>query len=79
MGEVAHAAQQAAGDAGRAAGAAGDLQSAGLGQLEAELLGAAADDAQQLLRRVELQPQRDAEAVAQRRRQQPGALWRPPG
>ncbi len=39
----------------------------------AELFGAAADDEFQLGRGVEDQPQRDAEAVAQRRGQQAGA------
>ena len=38
-----------------------------------QLLGAARHDQLQLRRRVEHQPQRNAEAVAQRRRQQPGA------
>ena len=40
---------------------------------DAEHARAARDDALQLLDRVELQPDRDAEAVAQRRRQQAGA------
>ncbi len=43
------------------------------GQVEPQLLGAAGHDQLQLRRRVEHQPQRDAEPVAQRRRQQPGA------
>jgi hypothetical protein len=71
--EVAHPAEEAPGDAGRAAGAAGDLQRAVVGQIEVELAGAAADDRVQLVHVVELQPQRDAEAVAQRLGQQAGA------
>ena len=43
-----------------------------LGEAEAEQAGAAGDDLAQFLRRVEHQPQRDAEAVAQRRGQQAG-------
>ena len=79
-GEVAHPAQQPPGDARRAAGAAGDLGAAVRREVEVELAGAAADDPLQLLGRVEDQPQRDAEAVAQRRGQQARrGWWRRPG
>ena len=72
-GEVAHPAQQAAGDARRAAGAAGDLVRAVLAHADAEHPGAALHDELQLLDGVELEPDRDAEAVAQRRREKAGA------
>ena len=69
-GEVAHPAQQAAGDARRAAGAAGDLVGALLAHADAEHPGAAAHDQLELLDGVELEPDRDAEAVAQGRGEQ---------
>ena len=70
---VAHAPQQAVGDARRAARAARDLQRALVGVAHVEQLRRARDDARQLLRRVELQPRDDAEAVAQRVGQHAGA------
>ena len=72
-GEVAHPAQQAPGDARRAAGAAGDLVGALLAHAEAEHPGAAPHDQLQLVDGVELEPDRDAEAVAQGRGEQAGA------
>ena len=72
-GEVAHAAQQAAGDAGGAAGAAGDLYGAFVGEGEAEFFRAAGDDAAEFFGGVEDQAERDAEAVAQRGGEQAGA------
>ena len=72
-GEVAHAAQQSPGDARRAARAPRDLARAISRHRHAEHARAASHDQLQLLGRVEIQPYRNAEAVAQRRRQQPGA------
>ena len=66
LGPVAHAAQQAVGDARRAAGAPGDFQRAFVVDGGAQQVGGAADDALQLVGRVELQAGRDAEAVPQR-------------
>jgi hypothetical protein len=75
-GEVAHAAQQAVGDARRAARALGDLGRAGGVDRHAEDAGRAVHDAGQLGDVVELEPLHDAEAVAQRRGQQAGARGR---
>ena len=69
-GEVAHAAKQPPGDARRAAGAAGDLPGAVIGDRRAEDARAAADDRLELVVGVEIEPDRNAEAVAKRRRQQ---------
>ena len=66
MGEIAHAAEQAAGDARRAAAAAGDFVRAVLGERGIEQPGGAADDLLELGDGVEIEPDRDAEAVAQR-------------
>ena len=65
MGEVAHPAKQAAGDARRAAAAAGDFMLALGGGRGGEQAGGAADDLLQLLDRVEVEADRNAEAVAQ--------------
>ena len=67
LGEVAHPAQQPPGDARGAARPPRDLAGAVLGQREAEQARGAADDLLQLLDRVESEPDRDAEPVAQRR------------
>ena len=64
--EVAHAAQQPAGDARRAAGAARDLVGAVRRHADAEHARAAVDDLLELGLGVEVEPDRDAEAVAQR-------------
>ena len=74
QGEVDHPAQQATGDAGRAPGAAGDLSRAFGVRRDAQQPGAPGHDQVQFLDRVELQPGRNAEPIAQRRRQkaQPG-------
>ena len=76
VGVVAHAAQQAVGDARRAARAPRDLDAALFVHRRLEQAGAALDDARQLLGRVELQPRDDAEAVAQRIGQHAGARGR---
>jgi hypothetical protein len=72
-GVVADAAQQAVGDAWRAAGAHGDLGGAVAVDGHAEDVGRALDDEAELVVGVELQAQQDAEARAQRRREQAGA------
>ena len=66
MGEVADAAQQPAGDARRAARAPRDLVGAVRRHADAEHAGAAVDDQFELGLGVEIQPHRNAEAVAQR-------------
>ncbi len=74
-GEVAHPAQQAAGDPRCPARTAGDLGGTFPGEVKTEQAGAAGDDLAQFLRGVEHQPQRDAEPVAQRRGQQARPVW----
>ncbi len=69
-GEVAHPAQQAAGDARRAARAARDLGRTVRADGHLEHAGAAGDDQFELGVGVEVEPHGDAEAVAQRRGQQ---------
>ena len=64
-GEVAHPAQQPAGDPRRAAGAARDLPCPAGREREAEKPGGAADDALELRRRIEIEAQGNAEALAQ--------------
>ena len=66
MGEVAHAAQQPPGDARRAARAPRDFVGAVRRHADAEHAGAAVDDLLELFHRIEIQPHRNAEAVAQR-------------
>ena len=66
---VAHALDQPVGDAGRAARTGGDLQRAVMVAVDLHDSGRARYDHRQLLGRVELQPETDAEAVAQRRGQ----------
>ena len=72
LGKVADTAQHTVGDAGRAAGAPGDLHSAAGLDGNVQNTGAARDDLPQLLGGIQLQPERDAEAVAQRRGQRTG-------
>ena len=72
-GKIADPAEQTTGDAGRTAGTPRDFDGAVLGQREIQEFGAAGDDQTQLLRRVEHQPQRDAEPVPQRCCQQAGS------
>ena len=72
-GEIAHATQQTAGDARGAPGAARDLGGAIEGQLDAHQTRPSGHDRLQFLRRIELKAKRYSEAVAQRRRDQPGA------
>ena len=74
--EVAHPAQKPIGDTRRAARARRDLPRAGGVDLDAEQGRRAHDDALQLLRGVQLQPQLHAEAVTQRARELPGARRR---
>ena len=71
--EVAHPAQQAAGDAGGAARALGDFRRAIRRHRHFQHAGAARHDLRQLRHIVELQPQGNAEALAQRRGEQAGA------
>ena len=71
--EVADPAQQAVGDARGAARASGDFIGALGGAVDAEDLRRAAHDPGQLFGTVELEPLDDAETVAERRGQQPGA------
>src|SRR5262245_28155255 len=73
MGEVAHAAQKAARDAWRAAGAARDLVGAVGRNADAENARAAIDDLFELSLGIEIEPHRNAETVAQRVGQQAGA------
>ncbi len=70
MGEIAYPPQQASGDSGRAACAPGDLGRAVGRDREAEQPGGAAHHQLQLVDRIILQADRDAETVAQRRREQ---------
>ena len=62
FGVVAHAAEQAVGDAGGAAGAHGDLGGAVAVDGDAEDLGGALDDEAEFVIGVELQADEDAEA-----------------
>ena len=71
MGEIAHAAEQPSGNARRAARAAGDLRRAVIVQRQAENARPAPHDQLQFFDRVEIQPHRNAEPVAQRIGQQP--------
>jgi hypothetical protein len=73
LGEVAHAAQQAVGNARRAARALGDFHRAVLDDVAVQQVRRAAHDQAEFFRRVELQPGDDAEAVAQRVGQHAGA------
>ena len=73
LGVVAHALEQPVGHARRAARAARDRARAGPVDLDAEDPGRALDDVGEVVRVVEVEPVRDAEAVAQRRREQAGA------
>src|SRR5947209_5501004 len=73
LGVVADPSQEAVGDARRAAGAGGDGEgSVGLDR-DAEDLGGTLDDRGEVLLRVQVEAVGDAEAVAQRRRQEAGS------
>ena len=74
--EVAHPPQQTPGDARRAARAPGDLVCAIIGNGDADHSGAARDDALQFFGRVKIEPDRNAETVAQRRGEKTGARRR---
>ncbi len=76
LGHVSHATQDPVADARRAARAAGDLVGGVVGDLDAEDPGRAADDRRELAVLVVVEPERDAEAVAQRRREEPRARRR---
>src|SRR6185503_12823472 len=69
FGVVAHPAQQAVGDARRAARAAGDFARPGAFDFDFEQARRTLDDARELVGRIELEARDDAEAVAQRVRQ----------
>src|SRR5262249_58169824 len=71
--ETAHAPQQPAGDARRPARAPRDLVAAVRRDLDAEHARAAAHDLFELGLGIEIEPDRDAESVAQRRREETGA------
>ncbi|MGY4509803.1 hypothetical protein ACVIN2_003257 [Bradyrhizobium sp. USDA 3650] len=72
-GKIAHAAQQPAGDTWRAARASRDLVGAIRAHADVEHAGATGDDALKLFDRVEIQPDRNAEAVTQGIGEQAGA------
>src|SRR4051812_8929406 len=76
LGVVAHAPQEPVGDTRRRAGAGRDRARAGGLDLDAQDRRAAPDDDRELLDRVGLEAGLDAEAVAQRRGQQPRARRR---
>ena len=73
LGEVAHPAQQAVGDAGRAPGPAGDLAGARLVDVHAEDAGGPHGDGLQLVGLVVVEAGDEAEAVAQRAGDRAGA------
>ncbi len=73
VGVVAHPAQQAVGDAGRAPGPPGDLAGAGGVDVDLEDLGRPHHDGLEVLGLVEVEAGDEAEAVAQRTGDQPGA------
>ena len=70
VGEIADPAKQPSGDARGAARAPRDLARPVVGELDAEQSGGAANDLLELLDGVEIEPDRNPEPVAQRRRQQ---------
>src|SRR5438067_11917689 len=76
LGVVAHAAEQAVGDARRAARAPRYLARARSLYLHAQNLGGAVDDDFEVFARVEVEVEGDAEAPAQRRRDEAGARRR---
>src|SRR5262249_1460297 len=76
LGHVTHATQDAVRDPRRAARAARDLVSGVYLDLDAEDARAPADDRRQLLRVVVVEPEGEAEAVAERRRQKAGPCGR---
>ena len=71
--EIAHTAQQPAGDARRATGPRRNLARPIGGERQFEQPRSAGDDLFQLIDGVEIEAQRDTETIAQRCRQQPGA------
>jgi hypothetical protein len=73
FGEVADAAEEAVGDAGCAAGAHGDLGGAVAVDGDAEDFGGALDYPAEFVVGIELEAEKDAEAGAERRREQAGA------
>ncbi|CDC72964.1 putative uncharacterized protein [Oscillibacter sp. CAG:155] len=72
LGEVPHPPEHPVGDPGRAPAAAGDLIGALRHDVHVQDPGAAGDDLTEFLRGIELQPQRHAEPVPQRRGELPG-------
>ncbi len=73
FGKVPYPAQQAVGDSGGAAGAAGDLARAAVIHLQTKNGGRTRHDGCQVGNRIEFQPLHNAEAVAQRVGQHPGS------
>ena len=73
FGVIAHAAQQAVGDARGAAAAAGDFHRAGVVDVQLQQSGGTADNHRQIVVIVKLQPRYDAETVAQRIGEHTGA------
>src|SRR5581483_6302396 len=73
---VAHAAQDPVRDSGRSTGAARDLLRGRVLDLDAEDASAPPDDRSELSVRVQIEPERQPEAVAQRRREEAGARRR---
>src|SRR5262249_60390507 len=73
MGEVAHPAQKTTGDTRRAAGSARDLVRAIGSDADAEHARTAVDDLFKLFLGIEIEPHRNAEAIAERISQQSGA------
>ena len=73
FGVIAHTPQQAVGHARSAAAAPRDFGAPSRSMAMLKNFRRPLDDAQQILRRVELQPVHDAESRAQRRHDQPGA------
>ena len=71
--EVTHPAQEAVGDAGRAPAAPGDLPAPASSIGDAEDAGRARDDGLELVGRVVVEPGDEAEPVAERAGEEPGA------
>ncbi len=76
LGDVANASEDAVGDARRPARTTGDLVGCLVGDLDAEDPRRAADDRRELVLLVVAEPERHAEAVAERRREQSRARRR---
>ena len=75
LGVVAHPAEKPVRDPGSAAGAARELPGAPRVDRHSQDPGGAGDDRRELVRAVELQAVNDAEAVAERRREEAPPAW----